>query len=104
MLFMDAFPQLLEEIRRLLNETNASQIAAQLESLVIVDRCRCGDDFCATFYTAPKPAGRYGKGHRSVSLEPAKGMIVLDVIDEKVVQIEVLYRDEIREKLHKMMP
>jgi hypothetical protein len=67
------------------------------------NRCRCGDDFCSSLYTAPKPAGAYGKGHRSNSLEPSKGMIILDVVDEKVVHIEVLYKDEVRETLDKLM-
>ena len=29
-------------------------------------------------------------------------MVILDVVDEKVVYVEVLYRDEIREKLDKL--
>jgi hypothetical protein len=103
MLLVDALPQLQKEIRLLLDQAGESQLSAQLEDLSIVDRCRCGDDFCSSFYTAPKPAGAYGKGHRSISLEPSKGMIILDVVDEKVVQIEVLYRDEVRETLDKLM-
>src|SRR5689334_6753949 len=83
MLLVDAFPTLCDEIRHLLNEAGESHLAAPLERLSIVDRCRCGDDFCATFYTAPRPVGTYGKGHRCVSLEPAKGMVILDVVDER---------------------
>src|SRR5690348_112955 len=48
MLLVDAFPTLCDEIRHLLNEAGESHLAAPLERLSIVDRCRCGDDFCAT--------------------------------------------------------
>jgi hypothetical protein len=81
MLLVDALPQLSNEIGRLLDQAGESQLSAQLEGLSIVDRCRCGDSFCSSFYTAPKPAGRYGNGHRCVSLDQASdGMIILDVV------------------------
>ena len=75
------------------------ELAAQVKRLVIVDRCRCGDDFCASFYTQPKPEGAYGLGHRSMELEPAEGMLILDLVNGTIVQVEVLYRNEIRDKL-----
>lgn len=73
-----------------------STLATQIPSLRIVDRCRCGDDFCATFYVQPKPSGAYGKNHRNVALEPNEGMLVLDVVGGAIACIEVLYRDDIR--------
>jgi len=103
MLLVDALPQLSHEMSRLLDEAGESQLSTQLEGLSIVDRCRCGDSFCSSFYTAPKPVGKYGSGHRCISLEPIDGMIILDVVNEKVVHVEVLYRDEIREKLDKLL-
>jgi hypothetical protein len=72
--------------------------------LRIVDRCRCGDDFCASFYTQPKPKGAYGPGYRNIALTPAKGMLILDVVDGVIANVEVLYRNDIREKLLALLP
>jgi hypothetical protein len=36
----------------------------------IDDFGRCGDDFCATFYTQPKPESKSGPGHRNIALAP----------------------------------
>ncbi|MGI5180307.1 hypothetical protein ACQEVZ_28710 [Dactylosporangium sp. CA-152071] len=54
---------------------------------------RAETNFCQSFYTAPKPAGAYGPGHRNVCLEPPwPGYLILDVLHDDIVHIEVLYR------------
>ena len=97
-------PSLAQELRMLLIEAEELELAAQVSGLEIVDRCRCGDDFCATFYTQPKPLGSYGSGHRNVALTPEKGWLILDVVDGQIMCVEVLYRDEIREALLAVAP
>jgi hypothetical protein len=77
-------------------EQDEPDLAAQVPGLRIVDRCRCGDDFCATFYVRPKPKGTYGPDHRNVALTPKEGMLILDVVGEKIAGVEVLYRDDVR--------
>jgi hypothetical protein len=53
----------------------------------------CGDDFCQSFYTAPKPAGAYGTGHSNICLDPPwPGYLILDVLHDDIVHIEVLHR------------
>ena len=99
-----ALPSLTQELRTLLVEAEEFELAAQVSGLEIVDRCRCGDDFCATFYTQPKPVGGYGSGHRNVALTPEKGWLILDVVDGQIMCVEVLYRDEIREALLPVVP
>lgn len=99
-----ALPSLAQELRMLLIEAEELELAAQVSGLEIVDRCRCGDDFCATFYTQPKPLGSYGSGHRNVALTPEKGWLILDVVDGQIMCVEVLYRDEIREALLAVAP
>jgi hypothetical protein len=99
MLLKSALPNLSQELTTLLISEGEPDLAAQIASLEIVQKCPCNDDFCASFYTAPRPAGAYGPGHRNVSLEPEKGMIVLDVVDERIMKIEVLYRDKVRSQL-----
>jgi hypothetical protein len=102
--FIDILPTLAVELEQLLIEQKEPALAAQVHHLNIVDRCRCGDDFCATFHTEPKPKGSYGPWHRNITLELNNGMIILDVVKEKIVCVEVLYRDEVKKALHAALP
>ena len=97
-------PEFSEEIKLLLVEAGELRLAEQISDLKIVDRCRCGDSFCATFYTAPIPQPSYGPTHRNVALDPEAGIVILDVEGEEIKCVEVLYRDEIRAKLHALVP
>jgi hypothetical protein len=80
MLLTEVLPELARELEQLLKQKKEFDLAAEVATLAIVDRCRCGDDFCASFYRQPKPEGRYGGNHRSVDLDAAKGMLILDVV------------------------
>ncbi|MFZ0137947.1 MAG: hypothetical protein WAK89_12855 [Candidatus Sulfotelmatobacter sp.] len=93
------FPELAGELQQLLAARGESKLAEQVPDLTLVDRCRCGDDFCGMFYVLPKPVGTYGPTHRNVALEPQVGMLILDVQADRIAAVEVLYRDEIRQKL-----
>ena len=104
MLLRDVFPLLSQELQELLINTGENDLASQVSGLRIVDRCRCGDDFCASFYTQPKPEGAYGPGHRNVALAPAEGMLILDAVDGVIAHVEVLYRNDIRQKLLVLQP
>lgn len=53
-------PEFAAELRQLLVEAGEPALATQVPGLAIFDRCCCGDDFCATFYTKPKPEGSFG--------------------------------------------
>ncbi|MBN8733644.1 MAG: hypothetical protein J0L64_24130 [Acidobacteria bacterium] len=97
-------PELAAELRALLLASDDSHLAGQVEHLRVIDRCRCGDSFCATLYTAPIPEGSYGPTHRNVVLDPAAGMIVLDVVEERIVCVEILYRDELRSQILHLLP
>jgi hypothetical protein len=69
MLLTDVIPKLPVELEQLLKEHGESVLAAHVPTLAIVDRCRCGDDFCSSFYTQPKPEGAYGPNHHSLDLD-----------------------------------
>lgn len=92
-------PGLAQELQQLLLEQNEPNLAAQVPDLRIVERCRCGDDFCATFHVRPKQNGAYGSDHRNVALTPTEGMLILDVVSEKIACVEVLYRDDVRKAI-----
>jgi hypothetical protein len=103
-LLIETFPELAEELQQLLGSSGESTLADQVAGLRILDRCRCGDDFCATFYVQPKPAGSYGPGLRTVPLEPNKGMLIIDVVDGTIATVEALYRNNIRQMLLALFP
>lgn len=46
---------------------------------------------------APKPEGAWGKEHETIILEPQKGMINVDLVDGKIVYVEVLDRPDVKE-------
>jgi len=92
----EIFPSLSQELQSLLIALGEPDLAAQVPNLRIFERCRCFDDYCATFYTKPRPHGGFGSGHRSVPLAPAKGELILDVVDDAIAAVEVFHRDDIR--------
>jgi hypothetical protein len=100
----EVLPALSQELERLLNEAGEAELASQVSGLEILDRCRCGDDFCASFYTQPKSKGAYGPGNRNVVLEPDKGMLILDVLHDVIAHVEILHRNEIRQELLTILP
>ena len=100
----EALPELSVELQRLLYAAGETSLAESVRELRVVDRCRCGDDFCATFYTAPPPNGSYGQTLRSLELEPEQGMIILDVVEERIVCVEVLYRPAVSARLLQLLP
>ena len=104
-LLTDTLPSFATELEHLLTERGEPELASQVPTLAIHDRCRCNDDLCATFYTRPKPNGAYGSGHRNVALVPNEGFyFIVDVVDGKIACVEVLDRDDVRRKLEEVLP
>jgi hypothetical protein len=88
-----AWPIFADELSEALEADGHSGLAAQVDELRIVDRCPCADDFCQSFYTAPRPDGAYGPGHTNIVLDPPwPGYLILDVVNDKIMFVEVLYR------------
>ena len=104
MLVTDILPRLADELEQLLGRQKEFDLAAQVKTLRIVDRCRCGDGFCSSFYTQPKPEGAYGPNHRSFDLDATSGMIILDVVSGAIAHIEVLNREDVRPPLFAAFP
>jgi hypothetical protein len=98
-------PTFADELQTLLGVAGRAGLAAQVPSLELVDRCRCNDDFCGTFYTVTPPKGAWGPGHYTVALAEAEvGMINVDVLNDRIVEVEVLWRPEIRDALAGALP
>lgn len=96
-LVRDVFPALTAELVRLLEEEGERDLALCAHDLRIVGECGCSDDFCQSIRTHPHPPGTpYGPGHRTVLLLPERGMLNLDVIDGRIVYVEILDRPAMR--------
>ena len=100
----NALPDFAAELRHLLETAGENALAQQVDGLQIVERCTCHDDFCASFYTQPKPQGPYGPNHESLDLDAEKGMIILDTVNGVIAHVEVLNRAEIRTTLLSLLP
>ncbi|MFD8559795.1 hypothetical protein ACWDOR_26235 [Streptosporangium canum] len=90
-LVREAFPRLAAELAVLLRQEGEDALATSVDGLRVHSGCGCGDDFCKSFHTAAPPDGAYGDGHRNIMLEPVEGMLILDVVDDEIVFVEVLY-------------
>lgn len=100
----EALPQFTRELEELLAKTKRPDLAAQISELTIVRRCRCEDDFCASFYTQFEPNTRPFPDCICVELEPMNGMIILDIVSRHIAEVEVLYRDDVRTALRAAFP
>jgi hypothetical protein len=100
----EILPALATELEQLLKNQGETELAAQVSQLTIIDRCRCADDFCSSFYTQPKPEGRYGPSHRCMDLDAAEGMLLVDVVAGKIAHVEVLNRADVRRDLLAALP
>ncbi|GAA2760029.1 hypothetical protein [Actinopolymorpha rutila] len=90
---VERWPMLGRQLREALVNDAEHELAAQVDALQVYEMCPCQDDFCQSFYTAPPPNGAFGAGHRNVALKPAwSGLLILDVVDEMIMFVEVLYR------------
>jgi hypothetical protein len=99
-----ALPAFASELQAALSSQERFDLAAQVAHLSLLERCRCGDDFCATFYTAPRPDGAYGTGHENLEVESAAGMIILDLVDDEIRCVEVLWRPDVQKGLCAALP
>jgi hypothetical protein len=64
----------LEELNAMIDQRDREDDTRRIRGRVrtigehFVAQCGCGNDFRQSFYTAPKPDGAYGPGHRNVGL------------------------------------
>ena len=92
----DVLPDLCAEIERDLRGQGDHHIANTVDFLRIYGLCPCTDDFCGSFYTAPRPNGKYGPGHRTMLLDSSPGMVILDVVDGIITFVELIDRPEVK--------
>lgn len=108
MTLSQAFPQFLPELRSLLERAGLAAIAEQADGLELAGRCRCGDDFCSTFYVKgcrspldPEERSRRDPDWRDChDLEPEEGFVIVDTDHlDRLTAVEVLERPDVEAEL-----
>lgn len=90
-LVRDVLPRLAVGITQELMSLGEVELAAQVDDLRVREPCRCNDDFCQSFYTETHAQGTlYGPDHRTVPLLPDGVMVNLDVVEERIVHVEII--------------
>ena len=56
-------------------------LANTVDELQAFEPCGCGDKFCTSFYTGPRPDRSWGPDHESLVYVLDGGMLVLDVVE-----------------------
>jgi hypothetical protein len=97
MLFRETLPQFAEELTGSLRLRGEAALESQVTNLAILQYEITGD--AVVIYTEPKPAGAFGPTLRNVQLDVPRGMVVLDVVNERIACIEVLGRGDVRAQL-----
>ncbi|WP_228539748.1 hypothetical protein [Nocardia sp. XZ_19_385] len=88
----------MTELAALLAAEGEPELAGSAWDLRLVGECGCDTEECQSFRTEEHPAGQpYGPGHRTISLSPEQGMLTLDVVDERIMYVEVLDRAPMRD-------
>ena len=93
---IDLWPKISAEVQHLLRTDGYGALADQISDLELTEMCRCGDSFCDSFFTAPRPDGAWEPRASTIELEPSwPGYLLIDVqgtAPERIVEVEVLYR------------
>jgi hypothetical protein len=103
-LLVEAFPDLASELQERLTAASEFALADSIPTLRIHHRCECSDDQCAMLYTIrdTRPAG--GPTHREFAFDSVGGMLVVDVEQDRITCIEVLFRPDVRRRLVELVP
>lgn len=95
-------PFLAEEISEALTNMGQRHLASSIQDLEILERCDCDNSGCAAFYTAEKHTW---SGQKIKHLSPnVKGLFSIDVCQNKIVFVEMMGRQDVRERLLAVHP
>jgi hypothetical protein len=99
-LVREVFPELVDELVQLLEEEGERELAICVRDVRVIGECGCGDDLCQSIRTSDHPGGQpYGPGHRCVPLLPSSGDLILDVVNGRIMYIEILGRPPLRRRV-----
>jgi hypothetical protein len=98
----DVMPNLANELKDALFDMGEYKLARSIDKLPVVERCRCGNDDCGTFYTMEKE--KWKDKHLRHLVPGCDDIYEVDVYDGTIVCIEILDRDDVSETLRKLLP
>ena len=81
-------PKLADALEQLLGKKGEGLLAEQVRDLRVAGAQLHGHG--SNYYTEPRPDGPWGQGHRTIEL--LSGHLFVDVLDSRIVMIEVLHR------------
>ncbi|MGM9469064.1 hypothetical protein [Streptomyces murinus] len=83
----------------LLQEEGERELAVCAWDLRLIAECGCDAADCQSLRTAPHPLDQpYGPGHRCVPLPTAEDLLCLDVVDGRIMYVEILHRPPLRRR------
>lgn len=94
----EALPQFAEELTQGLADLGYKKLAAAVHAVEIVERCRCDEPGCDTFYAVSKRSAPSGEKCSRV-IAPARGVLCVQYLRQRIIWVEVLGRPEDRERL-----
>ncbi len=99
-LVAEILPGLARRIESALRAQGEERLAAQVPGLRITTVCRCDQPFCGSFHTSTRPMKRWFMRGRQVEIADGEpGEVVVDVVRGEIAYVEVLYLDDVRERL-----
>ena len=103
-LMKSIFPDLVNKIKQVFAEQDRRDLYEQINDLVIVSLCKCGEESCGSFYTVDPPDEN--TEHKVEDFVIVHGQITVEVYDGKVTYIEILpstYGCEIRKEIENIL-
>ena len=95
-------PSIAKELEAALFDMGEYRLARSVDHLEIVDRCRCGDEACGTFYTVNRRDWQ-DKPLRHV-VSDFTGHCDVGICDGHIVCVEILDRDDVGDLLRERLP
>lgn len=89
-------PAFAAEFEELLRQVDRADLVSQVRDLPVLGRCDCRDDNCVYFYTAANPVGPYGLTHSNALLPSAEGIVILNLLGDRIVAVPILDRPDIK--------
>jgi hypothetical protein len=99
-LVRSVLPGLADRMETALRAQGEERVADQVAELRITAVCPCDQEFCGSFHTAKRPMKRWMLRGRQITLaDDGPGEVSIDVVQNEVAYVEVLFVDGVRERL-----
>lgn len=97
---VDALPDFSDELSRGLADLGHQELATSVKAIVIVERCKCNETGCITFYAVPK-SSLTNKCRCKTAYPVVRGLTCVQYIGQNIVWVEAVGRPDDRKKLER---